>query len=174
MSDRLVAMPPETKLVLDELAQTLDRETGIVRDLIAALADQRQGVATSDLALINGSIERMGRTLLTLREARDRRAALVSRLVPEGDVPLEGLTARLGHPPSEELERARERLRRAAEDAVRETNINRAVLRRVVAAGEAFLQELFSSGSEPLPVYTAQESRPDAAATPPTVINRRA
>lgn len=156
---------------LSELANGLERETEIVHELKDALIRQREGVATSQTEKVNATVDAIGRILLTLDEGRRRRGTMLVALTGDSDLKLDQLEQALAValPPS--LVDARARLHAAAEDVTREIAINRVVLQRAVEAGETFLQALFSSTSEPAPVYGA--GAPDEAA-PGLLLNRRA
>jgi hypothetical protein len=67
--------------------------------------------------------------------------------------PLDQLEEILGVSLPANLEKERAELRRAARDVAREASINRSVIGRVVATGEALLQTIFSAGGDPPPGY---------------------
>jgi hypothetical protein len=122
---------------------------------------------------VNESVDAVGRILLTLTQARDRRTELVTALTGDPSLPLDRLHGVLGVTASGDFERARGALRQAAEGAAREAAINRGVLRRALEAGEAFLQELFSSTAGPAPVYGPREARAESGSGPAVLVNRR-
>jgi hypothetical protein len=156
-----------------ELAESMEQEAEVARELREALLRQREGVATLDHAAVDGSVDAIGRVLHTLEQAKRRRIELVSTVTGSPDTALEELEGTLGVPLSAELLKARSRLRRAAQDVAQEVAINRAVLRRAVEAGEAFVQALFSTVSGPAPAYTPSE-RADAPSATGVLVNRRA
>src|SRR5690349_19926737 len=63
---------------IDDLAEALGHEASIIEELRQALLRQRAGVATDDSDAVETSIHAVGRTLLTLDEARRRRASLTA------------------------------------------------------------------------------------------------
>jgi len=138
---------------LEELAAALAHELRLIDDLRQALLRQRTAVAADDPDAIESSVQAIGRTLLTLDEARRRRGALVALVAGSDAVALADLESRLGFPLPAGLIAAREAVRREAEATTRELAINQTVLRRALEAGDAFLQQLFSSTVDPTPTY---------------------
>ncbi|HYC33283.1 MAG TPA: hypothetical protein VEB59_13415 [Gemmatimonadales bacterium] len=138
---------------LAELIGALEHERRLVEDLRQALLRQREGVAADRPEIVEDSVQAIGRTLLTIEEARRRRTSLIALITGTGGVPLAELEAFLGRPLPEAFARAREALRRAAETTAMDLAINQTVLRRALEAGDAFLQQLFSSTADPMPVY---------------------
>jgi hypothetical protein len=159
---------------LQELAAELERETALVEQLRDALVQQRAGVAASSAEAVEASVDAVGRILLTLEEARRRRAALVGALAGDGPPALDRIEAALRAPLPATLEQARARLRRAAREVTMETAINREVLRRALEAGEAFLQELFSSADAPAPVYHAPDAGEPKRTAAGVLLDRKA
>lgn len=156
-----------------ELAESMEQEAEVARELREALLRQREGVASLDHRAVEGSVDAIGRVLHTLEQAKRRRIELVTAVSGSPDTTLERLEDTLGVPLSADLLRARERLRRAAHDVAHEVAVNRAVLRRAVEAGEAFVQALFSTVSESVPSYAPGE-RAEAPAATGVLVNRRA
>ncbi len=139
---------------LDDLIGALGHELRHIDDLRQALLRQRAAVAEDDPEAIESSVHAIGRTLLTLEEARRQRRALIALVAGDGAIALSDLEAHLGFSPPESFVTAREAVRRAAEATSRELAINQTVLRRALEAGDAFLQQLFSSTADPMPAYT--------------------
>jgi len=139
---------------LDELTGALVHELGLIDDLRQALMRQRVAVAADDREAIESSVHAIGRTLLTLEEARRRRGALVVLIVGTATIALADLEIQLGFPAPDDFIAAREAVRRAAEATSRGLAINQTILRRALEAGDAFLQQLFSSTAAPAPAYT--------------------
>jgi capsid protein len=158
--------------LLQELARALDHESGIVCELRDALIQQRAGVASSEAAAVNASVDAIGRILLTLEEARSHRTGIVAALAGDPRLGLDRLEAALGAPLSARVEEARAGLCRAAGEVAHEVAINRAVLRRAVEAGEAFLQALFSATADPPAVYGSPQRREESGAA--VFLNRKA
>jgi hypothetical protein len=157
---------------LNELAEGLAREAGLVGELSAALIRQRAAIGADDPGAVEQAGGDIGRLLFTLGEARRGRDRIMDSLGARPDQSLGLLARALGGPLPPTLEEARSRLGRAAEEAAREAAVNRVVLRRALDAGEAFLQRLFAGTADPPPSYAAGERREPA--TPPGVLlNRR-
>lgn len=162
---------PADRLVR-ELVLVLEREAQAVRELRDALARQRDGVAHDSTGAVHASCDDIGRILVTLEAARRARARLLEPIAGPGEAPLAALERVCGGALPEPLGTARAALRVAAEGAAREAAINRAVLRRTIESGEAFLQALFSNLAEPDPTYHAGE-RPDEG-SPGFLLDRKA
>jgi hypothetical protein len=137
---------------LTELTSALVQEHRLIDELREALLRQRAGVAADDPEIIEHSVHAIGRTLLTLEEARRRRTSLTAVIVGRPDAGLTDVDAVVETPPAAFVA-ARDAVRRAAEATARDLAINQTVLRRALDAGDAFLQQLFSSAADPMPVY---------------------
>ena len=70
-----IAVAPASTVRMADLAQALLYEANVIDELRQALLRQRAGVAADDAEQVEASIHAMGRTLLTLEEARRRRGA---------------------------------------------------------------------------------------------------
>lgn len=149
--------PPTPAALAAELATAFEREAQAVGELRDALARQRQGVATDSVAAVNASCDDIGRILVALDAARRARLALLGPLAPAGEPHRDALERLFGGSLPDVLADAHAALRTAAEGAAREASINRAVLRRTIESGEAFLQALFSNVAEPQPTYRGGE-----------------
>lgn len=151
--------PQMNPAVINELAAALEQEGALVHELREALARQRAAVAASDPAQVNAGTDAISRILIGLDDARARRARLLGSGTGEGPLPLDRIEQRLGRnlPPS--LASARDSVRRAVAQVAFEVDINRTVLRHAVQNGEAFLQALFASGSNPDPSYAPPPGR---------------
>jgi hypothetical protein len=159
---------------LDELAAALIYEARVIDELRQALLRQRAGVAADDAEAIESSVHAMGRTLLTLDEARRRRAALTTLITGGDAAPLDNLEASLGMPLPASLLAARAEVRHSAVLAAQDVAINQHVLRRALDAGDAFLQQLFSAAGDPSPAYHATERSEAASAPSGLLLNRMA
>jgi hypothetical protein len=148
---------------LDDLTCALGHELRLIDDLRQVLLRQRAAVAADDPEASESSVHAIGRTLLTLEEARRRRGALIALVTGNSAIVLSDLEAHLGFSPPDAFVAAREALRRAAEATSRELAINQTVLRRALEAGDAFLQELFSSTADPMPAYIPGSNTLDMA-----------
>jgi len=139
------APPARSHQRLDELTGALGHELRLIDDLRQALMRQRMAVAAGDPGAIESSVQAIGRTLLTLDEARRRRGALIALIVGNATVALADLEIHLGFSAPGDLVTAREAVRRAAEATSRGLAINQTILRHAAEAGDSFLQELFST-----------------------------
>jgi len=144
-----IAVEPASATRMADLAEALRYEANVIEGLRQALLRQRAGVAADDAGLVEASIHAMGRTLLTLDEARRRRAALTALIAGSDAAPLEGLEGLFGGMLPRELEVARAQVKRAALQAAQDVAINQHILRRALEAGDAFLQRLFSMAGDP-------------------------
>jgi hypothetical protein len=152
------------------LSRALDAERALIDDLRQALLRQRAGIAADDSGSIEVSAQIISRLLVALADARHRRTQLLTTLTGGRQVPLAQLEAVLGRAIPPVLQESRDAIRGAAEAVAREVSINQHVLRKALEAGDAFLQRLFASSVNPMPVYA-----PAPAATPHGVlINQRA
>jgi hypothetical protein len=147
-----------TSVRLADLAGALMQEQRLIEELRQALLRQRAGMATDDRDVVDETVYAIARMLFTLEEARRLSAALMGR--PR--VALSDLESFIGVLPAPLLA-AREGVRRAAEAAARDLAINQRVVCRALEAGDAFLQELFSSASDtmavPIPSLCPADSR---------------
>jgi hypothetical protein len=169
-----IAVAPASAARMTDLAQALLYEANVIEELRQALLRQRAGVSADDAEQVEASIHAMGRTLLTLEEARRRRGALTALISGAENTPLERLEAMFGGILPAELESARARVKRAALATAQDVAINQHILRRALEAGDAFLQRLFSMGADPAPSYQRSDSAPDAAPRAGLILNRTA
>lgn len=165
------AEPSSTERLVD-LAQALVYEAGVIEELRQALLRQRAGVAADDADMVEASIHAMGRTLLTLDEAKRRRAALTALIAGGDTTPLERLESMHGGFLPKEVDEARARVKRAALLTAQEVAINQHILRRALEAGDAFLQKLFSMAGDPAPAYVRGEGAIDQAPQSGLILNR--
>lgn len=156
------------------LAVAMADEAQLIGELRETLLRQRAGVALSDVAAIEGSIQALGRTLFTLDEARRRRTAITNTLTGQEGMSCQELESSLGTPLPESVAAARRAIHQAALQATEDVAVNQQVLKRALEAGESFLQQLFATASDPLPNYTGADSRQDHPAPTGFLINRTA
>ena len=135
------------------LAVALRHEVDLLEDVRAALLEQRAGVASNDAERIEGGTHRLGRSLLTIEEARRHRSDLTSVLGGGRPLNLSELELVLPQPMLADLLEARVQLRVAAKGVAREVAINDLVVRRAMDAGESFIQVLFSTVVGPPAAY---------------------
>ncbi len=154
------------------LTRALEAERRLINDLRQALLRQRAGIAAADTSAIEASAQVISRTLSSLSQARRTREQLVTALAGDASVPLAQLEDALGGTVPPALRDARAALRASATATASEVAINQHVLRRALEAGNAFLQRLFASAANPLPMYSPAPKRPS---TPSGVlVNQRA
>jgi hypothetical protein len=99
--------------------------------------------------------------------AERRRGALLASIAGNSSIALADLEAHVGFPVPDDLVATREAVRHAAEAASRELAINQTILRRALEAGDAFLQQLFSSAAHVMPAHPPQPNDAVAPGTPP-------
>ncbi len=169
-----IATDPTAGERLADLADALLYEANVIEELRQSLLRQRAGVAADDAAMIESSLHAMGRTLLTLDEAKRRRAALTALIAGGDAVPIERLEQLLGGILPPEVEEARSMVKRAALHAAQDVAINQHILKRALDAGDLFLQKLFSMSGDPAPGYQRGERAGDAPAQSGMILNRMA
>ncbi len=148
-----VGMEIEQQRAVKLLAVALLHEVDLLEDVRAALLEQRAGVASNDAERIEGGTHRLGRSLLTIEEARRHRSDLTSVLGGGRPLNLSELELVLPQQMLADLSEARGQLRTAANDVAREVAINDLVVRRALDAGESFIQVLFSTVAGPPATY---------------------
>lgn len=171
-------MSPATEIAnvqaerLDQLTRTLTIEAEALEELRETLSTQREAVALHDQPAVERSIHAMGRVMLTLQEVRRQRQALLS-LIAEGEhISMVDLESCVKGGVPRDLEAARVKVEMLATATANDLAINHHVLDRVLQAGDAFLQRLFSSTMEPSPSYApVQEGEERAEAL---LVNRTA
>ncbi len=151
--------PPGTTPLLEVLGE----EARLLEAVAAALVEQRAAVAASDAARLETLAGTLEPTLESLRRVRAQREDMTRAVGGDANEPLSTLAARLGPGAASPFETARVRITRAARAVARESRINRAVVRRVTEAGEAFLQELFGGEAPRTPSYDGSGARRDGA-----------
>lgn len=161
---------PAAPTLLTELSRALDHESRIVEELRDTLIRQREAVASTSADAVNATVDAVGRILMTLDEARRRRAVIVGALTGDPATRLDRLEATVPEVPAE-LAESRRKWREAAATVAREVTINRGVLRRALESGDAFLQALFSTTATGTPVYGTRERD---ESPPGVLLNRRA
>jgi hypothetical protein len=159
---------------LADLADALLYEANVIEELRQALLRQRAGVAADDASMIESSLHAMGRTLLTLDEAKRRRAALTALIAGGEAAPLERLEHLLGGGLTPEVEEARAMVKRSALMAAQDLAINQHILRRAMEAGDVFLQRLFSMTGDPAAGYQRGDRPTEPAPQSGLILNRTA
>ncbi len=159
---------------LSDLAEALLYEAGVIEELRGALLRQRAGVAADDADLVESSIHAMGRTLLTLDEAKRRRAALTALIAGGEPTALDRLEVILGGSLPRDVEDARSLVKQAALQTAQDVAINQHILRRALEAGDVFLQKLFSMGGDPAPGYHRGDKPMEPTPQSGLILNRMA
>lgn len=162
---------PATDQEWADLAETLAVESRLLSELRQVLMRQRAAVARGEVAAVDASVGAMGRLLPTIAAARQRRSSLLADLGVDKTSRLSQLDELFPEGLPDAMVAARAGLERVAADAAIEVHLNRDVLRRVMAAGDAYLQALFSGGA-PEALYQ-REGRP-APGAPGVFVNREA
>jgi len=142
------------------LTDALRSEHRLLRELLTVMRRQREAVATDDLITVEESVYSTHRVLHTLNEARTRRRTLNRLLGGSDDLPVRELESVLGGRMDDDLREARDVLESAARELSEEVEINRRVLRRAIASGDAFVRALYG-GAEPKSGYAPTPPEPD-------------
>lgn len=169
-----IAAEPGVSVRLADLAEALLYEASVIEELRQSLLRQRAGVAADDEEMVEASLQAMGRTLLTLDEAKRRRAALTALLAGGESTPIDRLEGILGGILPREVEEARAMVKRQALLAAQDVAINQHILKRAIEAGETFLQRLFSASGGPAPGYSRGEGQLEASPQSGLLLNRMA
>lgn len=159
---------------LNDLVESLLYEAHVIGELRQALLRQRAGVAADDAEMVESSVHAMGRTLLTLDEAKRRRAALTALIAGGEPTPLDRLESLLGGSVPRELEEARALLKSVALQAAQDVAINQHILKRALEAADLFLQKLFSMAGDPPPGYGCSDQQADSVPQSGLILNRMA
>ncbi len=154
--------PDSRPAALDHLADGIERELELVTALREQLAAQRAAIAACDTAAVQHSCDLVAHTLQSMESARRARATALEVLGVEPDTLLSDLPNHLGGGLPARLEIARQALRSMAEQTAEDATIHHTILRRTVESGEAYLQALFSSATDPVPVYRTGDRVADA------------
>ena len=163
---------PSPEWTLQSLKDVLSREGKLLDDLIQVLRRQRSAVRKDDLAVVDETVYSAQRVFRTLAEARRRRRALLETLGVEGDVPLDDLEKVLHGKMGEELEQARNGLRRTARELSRELDVNRRVLEGALSSGEELIRGLTGRVESP-GVYGPEARSPNSGTDMGSIINRQ-
>jgi hypothetical protein len=140
-----------------EWTQLMEREVTLLGELRDMLLRQRESVVKNRVAEVNEGADDMQRLLLGLDGLRHRRTELNQHRASDAE--------------TAGLEPLARRVRTAALEVARAAAVNREVLGRVMASGEAFLQSLFSSLGT-APTYAPGE-RGEERPAPGALFDRR-
>ena len=169
------AMTPATVPTVDVLSDAMASETKLIEELVAIMLRQREAVAVDDLQSVDDSVFATHRVLVTLNEARRRRFALNRMLGEREDISIDALDEVLGERMTERLRELRDALKEAARGLSREVSVNRHVLRKALAGGDAYVRVL--TGAPTPATYGAPSTHnnpPPEAPGGGYLLNRRA
>jgi len=138
---------------VEQLTRALTSESEALQELRETLVVQRQAVALHDQAAVESSIHAMGRVILTLQEVRRQRHALLALIADGEPITLADVDAHVTGGMPADFRAAQQNVAQLATATANDLTINHHVLDRVLQAGDAFLQRLFSSTMEPSPSY---------------------
>jgi hypothetical protein len=155
------------------LALAFDSERRAIQELRQALLRQRAAIAADDASGLEQSADHVGRAVNTLGEARRNRCEIMYALTGHADGTLPQLERTIGRSLPPVLQEARTAVQQAATRVASDVAINQHVLRRALRAGDLFIQRLFSSMSDPMPVY-APDARTPVREARSLLINRTA
>ncbi len=130
---------------LGPLVRSLRAEQELLGELQAQLVEQRAGLAANDTAALEQVVQQIGRTLLTIREARRQRTVLVELIGGQGATTLSDVAAQLPVPVAEPFRALCRELHAVALMASRELQVNQLALRQAISLGEQFLQRLLTA-----------------------------
>lgn len=144
---------PNPGVGVDSLGPAFERETKLLADLLQVLKQQREAVATEDLAGVDDTIFSAQRILRTLAEARIKRRTLLEILGVDPDVPMDDLEEALGPKVTPDLREAVQTLRSIALQLTGELEVNRQVLDSAMESGETLIKVLGGGGDQDAGVY---------------------
>ena len=144
------------------LIRGLAAEVTLLRELRAALLEQRDALARDNAGDLELVVQQIGRTLVALRETRRLRATLLEAVTGARQTALADAGASLEPPQAAAFEAACRELHYAAVAAHRELDINQAVLRRAIETGEQYLQQVLTApvGTATPASYAAGDAAP--------------
>jgi hypothetical protein len=146
------------------LVRGLATERGLLEELRGRLIEQRAALAADDTGTLEQVVHEIGRTLLTLREARRQRGLLMEMVTGESGGGLVEAAALVGGSEAEAIRGLGQDLHAAAVAASRELLINQTAIRRAIESGERFLQHLL----------TVPGGLPETGAASGVLLNQRA
>jgi hypothetical protein len=131
---------------LDSLADAMESERRVLDEIAATMRRQRAAVGADDLDTIDDTVFAMHRLLQTLGAARQRRRMVSQLFGASEDLPIRDLESLLGPLITARIAGARDALQQSARALSSEVQINRRVLREVMASGEDFVRTLAGVG----------------------------
>ncbi|MHB1327624.1 MAG: flagellar export chaperone FlgN [Gemmatimonadales bacterium] len=130
---------------LGPLVRSLRAEQELLGELQTQLVEQRAGLAANDTAALEQVVQQIGRTLLTIREARRQRTVLVELIGGQGATTLSDVAAQLPAPVAEPFRSLCRELHAVALMSSRELQVNQLALRQAIVLGEQFLHRLLTA-----------------------------
>ncbi|MBL8988203.1 MAG: flagellar export chaperone FlgN [Gemmatimonadales bacterium] len=146
------------------LVRGLHAERALLEELRSRLVEQRAALAADDTVTLEQVVQEIGRTLLTLREARRQRNLLMEMVTGQVGAGLAEVAETFSAGEAEPFRALCRDLHAAAVAASRELVINQTALRRAIESGERFLQHLL----------TVPGGLPDTGAASGILLNQRA
>jgi len=139
---------------IDSFTDALTTERRLLDELIAVMRRQREAVTHDDLQSVDDSVYATHRVLLTLSEARRRRRSLNALIGQREGLRINALEDALGERMTPALRIARDELQNAASALAHEVELNRRLLRAVLArsGGHVSDPEWLKAMSAPRPV----------------------
>ena len=142
-------------LAIESYTDALTTERRLLDELIAVMRRQRNAVGEDDLQSVDDSVYATHRVLVTLSEARRRRRSLNALIGQREDLGIDALDDALGARMTPALRAARDELHDAARALSGEVELNRRLLRTLLACGG-------SHASGPGQLNAMGAPRPDA------------
>ena len=143
-----------------------------MRTLIALLDRQRRAVGEHDLSTVEETVHGSQRILLTLGEAKKRRARLVEIIAGDDPVDIADLEGSLGDRLGPKARRAWASLKEIAQSLSDALAVNQEILREAIRFGEEYVRAIYGGSVPDGAGYTA-EARPSAEGSGGVLINRR-
>jgi hypothetical protein len=132
------AIADDTALLID----TLETECRLLSELASILRQQREGVATDNMNMVDDSVFAAHRVMGTLKDAQRRRHSLVELLTGTQTTSLAELDDALGPLQGHALADIRGRIGREARALAREIRVNRNVLDGAMDQGNRLMMAL--------------------------------
>ncbi len=161
--------PDVRERTLASLAESLDGEARLLRQLAGVLQDQREGVGEDDVEKVDDSVQAAHRIMQTLGEARRRRETLVHLLTDRRDVRLSALPEVLGSQITDELARCRDELDTVARRVSAEVTLTRTVLTEAIELNGRYVKRLLGQS----PAAYGGDGRSNDGGLSPALINRK-
>ncbi len=154
------------------LTDTMLTERNLLEDLIRVLKNQQVGVANNDISALDESVYAAQRIFLTLRQARRHRRGLLNALMGDKEVALGDLEQALGSGMTASLAEARDNLQMAAQQLARQMEVNRTVIKEVIANGDRLIRAVCGV-PEQSSVYTTEPEGAEPSGGSGVLFNRQ-